>query len=230
MRRSRAAENSTDTMASTAKGVKAVPPGRTMMSTPRRPTQVAVQRRQPTGAPRNSAAPAVTASGTNCRMPKMSAIGMCTRAERKVMVPPRSAAARHSTVGRQRVRQLAGAAAGGDRVPSPEQVVKRPRRKIASPVGKCPAAIFISVSLTTNTAIDASMARMPRRLSERAGAGRARLIEGCSARALLASKPAGNPAWSIAATHRVAALSPQPHELPYRKVGTGSPASRQSST
>jgi hypothetical protein len=47
--------------------------------------------------------------------------------------------------------------------------------------------------LTTNTAIDASMARMPRMLSDRAGAGRTRLIEGCSGRALLGSEPAGNP-------------------------------------
>src|SRR5262245_61424068 len=63
--RSRAAENSTDTIASTANGVNAVPPGRTINNTPRRPMEVAVHRRQPTGAPRNSAAPAVTASGTN---------------------------------------------------------------------------------------------------------------------------------------------------------------------
>ena len=170
-----------------------MPPGRTMMSTPRRPTQVAVQRRQPTWAPRNSAAPAVTASGTNCRMPKMSAIGMCTSAERKVMVPPRSAARAPQHGRRQRVRQLAQRAAGDDEA-APSAVVNSPRRKIASPVGRWPAAIFISVSLTTNTAIDASMARMPRRLSERAWAGRARLIEGCSPRPLLASTAASNPA------------------------------------
>ena len=122
----------------------------------------------------------------------MSAIGMCTRAERKVMVPPRSAAARHSTVG--------DSACGSLRAPplaamsaKPSEVVKRPRRKIASPVGKCPAAIFISVSLTTNTAIDASMARMPRRLSERAGAGRARLIEGCSAPSLTGKQAGRQP-------------------------------------
>src|SRR5262245_60074050 len=63
--RSRAAENSTDTIASTAKGVNAVPPGRTINNTPTRPIEVAVHRRQPTWAPMNSAAPAVTASGTN---------------------------------------------------------------------------------------------------------------------------------------------------------------------
>jgi hypothetical protein len=39
--------------------------------------------------------------------------------------------------------------------------VNSPRRKIASPVGRWPAAIFISVSLTTKTAVDASMAEMP---------------------------------------------------------------------
>ena len=109
--RSRAAENSTDTIASSACGVNADPPGRTISSTPMRPTHVAVHRRQPTWAPMNSAAPAVTASGTNCRMPKMSAIGMCTsaREEGDGAAEIGGGAPQHGR--RQRVRQLAQHAA-----------------------------------------------------------------------------------------------------------------------
>ena len=74
--RSRAAINATDSKASAAYGLNALAPGRMMTSTPINPTRVANQRLHPTGAPRNSAAPAVNARGVNCRMAVHSAIGM----------------------------------------------------------------------------------------------------------------------------------------------------------
>ena len=57
-------------------------PGRMISSTPANPTDVASHRRQPTGSPRNKAAPAVIASGRNCRIAVASAIGMLNSAVR----------------------------------------------------------------------------------------------------------------------------------------------------
>jgi len=61
--RSRAASPATPITANSALASKPANPGRMISITPAKPTMIAVQRRQPTGSPRNSAAPMVTASG-----------------------------------------------------------------------------------------------------------------------------------------------------------------------
>ena len=62
--------------ASSDQGLKADVPGRMTIITPANPTRVADHLRHPTGSPRKSAAPAVIASGRNCRIAVASAIGM----------------------------------------------------------------------------------------------------------------------------------------------------------
>ena len=61
--RSRTASPATASSAQSEAGSNPLRPGRMMTSTPRKPTRIAVQRRQPTVSPRNTAAPKVTASG-----------------------------------------------------------------------------------------------------------------------------------------------------------------------
>src|SRR5262249_37374176 len=58
-------------------------------------------------------------------------------------------------------------------------VVSTPRRNMACPVGTSAAASFMNASLTMNALIAASIARMPRRLSDVAVAG----IDGARGRA-----------------------------------------------
>jgi hypothetical protein len=70
-----------------------------MSSTPIRPMVAASHLRQPTLAPRNRAAPAVMASGVNCRMPKMSPSGMCISAIMNSTVEPISMTLRNATLG-----------------------------------------------------------------------------------------------------------------------------------
>ena len=60
--------------------VKPSVPGRTMTRTPTKPTAIAAQRRQPTGSPRNSAAPSVTVSGSAWKIAEALAMGMWDRA------------------------------------------------------------------------------------------------------------------------------------------------------
>ena len=61
--RSRTASPATASSAQSEAGSNPLRPGRMITSTPRKPTRIAVQRRQPTVSPRKTAAPKVTASG-----------------------------------------------------------------------------------------------------------------------------------------------------------------------
>ena len=62
--RSRTAQKTTETSASSENWSKPSSPGRTIMRTPIKPAVMASQRRQPTGSPNISAAPSVMANGS----------------------------------------------------------------------------------------------------------------------------------------------------------------------
>ncbi|MDZ7829510.1 MAG: hypothetical protein U5K33_08515 [Halofilum sp. (in: g-proteobacteria)] len=90
--RSRRASAATATTASSDAGAKPPRPGWMISITPAKPTAIAAQRRHPTGSPRNSAAPSVTASGVACRIADALDSVVSTRAVMKLadaMTSPR---------------------------------------------------------------------------------------------------------------------------------------------
>ena len=85
------AQASAETSGKNAAGWKAPVPGRRMISTPIRPTPVAIQRRMPTFSPRNTIDSAVTSSGATKPVAEASAIGRNRRPEMKNSDEPRIA-------------------------------------------------------------------------------------------------------------------------------------------
>jgi hypothetical protein len=104
---------------------------------------------------------------------------MCTSAVRNSSVEPTSAMARTAMRGEARRGRVATSCLARTSA-AHRRVVKTPRRKIASPVGSDWAANLNRASLTVNTAIDASMAAIPRRLWAWLWAGVEGLIAGCT--------------------------------------------------
>ena len=72
----------TEARARSDHALKPCSPGRTISRTARKPMPIAVQRRTPTGSPSATAAMAVVASGTTCRIAVALAISRCARAVR----------------------------------------------------------------------------------------------------------------------------------------------------
>ncbi len=78
--RSRPAKPSVPATASSAIASNPAEPGRRIISTPTKPTATAVHRRQPTGSPKTSAAPATTTSGVACRIAEAADSGISASA------------------------------------------------------------------------------------------------------------------------------------------------------
>ena len=141
-------------------------PGRRMINTPIRPMITAVQRRQPTGSRRNSAAANVISSGVAWMNAAVVAKGMRASAVTKAITPMISARLR-MTIG---VDHSAGVS---NRTPrrraSTENTVApiSPSTSVICPVCSAPAISLISASSTANSAMARIMKRLPRRLSIR---------------------------------------------------------------
>ena len=85
------AQASAETSGKNAAGWNAPVPGRRMISTPIRPTPVAIQRRMPTFSPRKTIESAVTSNGATKPVAEASAIGRNRRPEMKNSDEPRIA-------------------------------------------------------------------------------------------------------------------------------------------
>ena len=88
---SRTVNNITAARAKSEYELKPASPGRMIINTPVKPTQIALHRRHPTGSPKKIAAAIVMASGRDCNMAVTLASGICFRAVKKVTVVPISA-------------------------------------------------------------------------------------------------------------------------------------------
>ena len=138
----------------------------TEVLTPKKPTAIAIQRRQPTGSAKNTAAPIVTASGSACMTAEILASGNCASATRKKIVAPSSPMARSSTTRWKMCRHAESASwCHATRVIS--TVAKQPRTNMICPMLTSEEAIFTSESLRVNPAIDTAMKTAPRRFGER---------------------------------------------------------------
>src|SRR5690606_565396 len=139
-------------------------PGWMISRTPAKPMPTAVQRRQPTGSPRNSAAPSVTASGVACRIADALDRLVSTSAATNVTEPMTSPRLR-STISRENAsRDSTGLPLTSDsvlKISAPPQ----PTSASTWPIGSADAICLISTSSIAKPAIEATISRLPRRLS-----------------------------------------------------------------
>ena len=165
--KSRPAAKKTQATMSSDQPLKPSDPGRTMIMTPRKPTTIANQRRQPTGSFSKTAAPSVTASGSACKMAEALAISMWARPTRNVTVASISPIERPSTA-------LLSSNFGGRNAPvfqhSRNIMIDaiRPRTNMICPAFNSADASFTNVSLMVKPAMETAMNSAPRKLGERA--------------------------------------------------------------
>src|SRR5690606_10124146 len=132
--------------------------------TPTNPMATAVQRRQPTDSPRNSAAPSVTASGVACRIADALDSVVSTSAATKHTEPITSPRLRR-TISRDSasrdITRLPLTSASALKISAPPQ----PTSASTWPIGTEAAICLISTSSSAKPAIEATISRLPRRLS-----------------------------------------------------------------
>ena len=136
-----------------------------MTTTPAKPMRIAIQRRQPTGSRSASAAPIVTASGSDCSTAEMLASGMCPSATRKKPVPPSSKKLRVSTSGLSARRGLRSAPCCQASRPT-NRVANTPRTNMIWPAFICDDRLLVIASLHVKVAIARTMNSAARRLGE----------------------------------------------------------------
>ena len=177
--RSRSAQNTTDTSANSEYWLKPASPGRTMMSTPMKPTTIADQRRQPTGSRNITAAPSVIASGSAWKIAEVLASGRCTSAAMNEIVPPISPNSRSATgfcIGvRQRPRRCPDTQANA----ATSTIANSPRTSITWPKFISDDTALVMESFEVNAAMDTAMSRLPRMFGESANYSNA-ATSGCA--------------------------------------------------
>ena len=158
------AKNKVEITARSDAGIKLSNPGRKINNTPKNPTITAVQRRQPTFSPKNTAAPIVTINGVAIKIDVAEESGVKAIAETK------NNAANSS----QNVRMIRGLfnrslCRMGARVRS--AVIKntaaplKPRVISICDTGKCDERSLINKSSRANPAMDKIMSKIPLKFS-----------------------------------------------------------------
>ncbi len=164
--RSRAAAKNTDNSTNSDIAWKPPRPGRIMINTPTKPTAIAIQRRQPTGSPRNTAAPTATASGNACRIAAIVAKGSACRVVRKASVAQTSMIERYNTVGTSSSRSLRSKPCC-QMITNTNSNSIEPRMAMIWPTCNSPSRDLINMSLMVNPIIDNIIYRLARTLADK---------------------------------------------------------------
>ena len=132
--------------------------------TPKNPTAIAAQRRQPTRSPKNRAAPSVTTSGVACKIADAEDSGVSTIAVTKQTVPTISPPARTKTgvltIARSNNARPCIRTMAPNTTDPPHPSTTR-----IWPTGKSSPISLMKLSSTAKPSMDSTIKRAPRKLS-----------------------------------------------------------------